>query len=185
MKNTYRIFSFVLYDDSENLCFKDVFHKVSSNNLFDYFYICHDKDKNKRHYHLAVYLKNPTTISKISKILEIPENFISVKDKSGERYTLKNTIKYFIHYNIEDKEQYSIDELFSNNNDLVKKYYDLLTGGKDEKTDLSDILTFIEVNRITSIKEVLEYCVNNDLLKTYKKYAYTLNQIMRENYRYL
>lgn len=180
-EKTYRIFSIICYDKSDNLCFKDIIEKVYTNK-FDYFYIKHDKDKNKTHYHLAIYMPEAHTITYIANKLGITNNQINVKDDNGVRYTLKSTIKYFLHYNIKDKEPYSIDEIITNRIDTCNKYYDILSGGKNEKQELKEIMLFIEMNNIKKITQVLEYCVENDYLKTFKKYSYILNQIVKENY---
>lgn len=179
-EKTYRIFSIVCYDRSDNLCFNDIMSKVISNN-FDYFYIKHDKDKNKTHYHLAIYLPVAHTISYISDKLCITNNQINVKDNNDVRYTLKSTIKYFLHYKIKDKEPYTIDEIYTNRQDTCNKYYDIITGGKNEKQELKEIMLFIEMNSIDKITQVLHFCVENDYLKTFKKYSYILNQIVKEN----
>lgn len=177
---TYRIFSIVLYDKSETLCFNDIMAKVISYD-FDYFYIKHDKDKNKSHYHLAVYMPIAHTIKYIADKLGITNTQINVKDDRDVRYTLKSTIKYFLHYGIKDKEPYSIDEIITNRQDTCNKYYDIITGGKNEKQELKEIMLFIEMNSIDKITQVLQYCVSNDYLKTFKKYSYILNQVIKEN----
>lgn len=179
--NTYRLFSIVCYDESDTTDFKKIFSHIVDNNL-NYIYIKHDKDENKIHYHIAIYTKQATTIKKISNLLDIKENYISIKDDYGKRYTLKNTIGYFLHYNNNDKHNYEVQDLFSNDYDLVNKYYDLLTGGKNETNSLKEILQFINYNKVKSISSVLDYCIDNDLLKTFKKYSYILNQIVKENY---
>lgn len=178
--NTYRIFSIVCYDNSDTLCFQDIIEKVYFNK-FDYFYIKHDKDKNKPHYHLAIYMPIAHTITYIANKLGITNTQINVKDDRGVRYTLKSTIKYFLHYGIKEKEPYSIDEIISNRQDTCNKYYDILTGGKNEKQELKEIMLFIEMNKITLISQVLQFCVENEYLKTFKKYSYILNQIVKEN----
>lgn len=179
-EQTYRIFSIVCYDKSDTLSFNDIISKVISYD-FDYFYIKHDKDKNKPHYHLAIYIPIAHTITYIADKLGINNTQINVKDDRGVRYTLKSTIKYFLHYGIKDKESYTIDELISNRQDTCNKYYDILTGGKNEKQELKEIMLFIEMNSINKINQVLQFCIENDYLKTFKKYSYILNQVVKEN----
>lgn len=179
-EKTYRIFSLVCYDVSDTLCFNDIIEKVYANN-YDYFYIKHDKDNNKVHYHLAIYMPLAHTISYIANNLGVTNNQINVKDDNGVNYTLKSTIKYFLHYNIKGKQPYTIDEIKTNRQDTCNKYYDILTGGKFEKQELKDIMLFIEMNSIDKITQVLQYCISNDYLKTFKKYSYILNQVVKEN----
>lgn len=180
MDKTYRIFSLVAYDTSETMSFNEIYSKLNSLDCV-YFLIKHDNDNVDTHYHIALYFKNPTTISNISTKLGITPNYIKIQDDFGKRYTLKNTIGYLIHYNNKDKYNYKINDIITNDIDLVNKYYDLLTGGDSENQTLKEILLFIENNPYVNNKVLLSFCIENDLLKTFKKYAYILNQIIKEN----
>lgn len=180
MDKTYRIFSLVAYDTSETMAFNDIYIKLNSLNC-TYFIIKHDKDNSDIHYHIALYFKNPTTISVVASKLCISANYIKIQDNFGKRYTLKNTIGYLIHYNNKEKYNYKIDNIITNDSDLVNKYYDLLTGGNSEAQTLKEILLFIDNNPYANNKDLLAFCIDNDLLKTFRKYAYYLNQIIKEN----
>lgn len=181
MEKTYRIFSLVAYDTSETMCYNDIYNKLSSINC-TYFLIKHDNDDVNTHYHIALYFKNPTTISIVSTKLGISSNYIKIQDDFGKRYTLKNTIGYLIHYNNKDKFNYKITDIITNDSDLVNKYYDLLEGGNSESQTLKEILLFIDNNPYVDSKDLLSFCIDNDLLKTFRKYAYYLNQIIKENH---
>lgn len=178
---TYRIFSIVAYQDSETLEYNSIYNNLIKTN-YTYFIIKHDNDENKIHYHIAIYTTTPTTISVIAKKLNISDNFISIQDDSGNRYTLKKTIGYLIHYNNKEKFNYKIDDILTNNKDIVLKYYDLLTGGNSESQELKEILLFMENNKC-NCKDLLSFCIENNLLKTFRKYSYYLNQIIKE-YQY-
>lgn len=177
---TYRIFSIVSYDDSENLDYK-VLYPLISKLPYTYFIITHDHDTSKLHYHIVLYCTKPTTISVISKKLNIPENYIKIQDDTGNRYTLKKTIGYLIHYNNKEKYNYKISDIITNNSDLVNKYYDLLSGGNGETQELKEILLFLDNNSSSNCKDLLNFCIDNNLLKTFRKYSYYLNQIIKEN----
>lgn len=179
MKNeTFRLFSIVAYEDSENMSFNNIYTNIIKSNL-KYFYILHDKDENKKHYHILIYYEKPTTIKHVAKQLEIEENYIRIKDETGSRYTLKKTIGYFLHYNNKDKYNYSIEDFSTNCIDMLEKYYNILTGGSNERNELSEIIIFIEDNRPT-LKSVLRFCIENNYFKTYKKYSYSIIQMIRE-----
>ena len=180
MEKTYRIFSLVAYDTSETMSFNDIYSKLSSLDC-TYFLIKHDNDNVDTHYHIALYFKNPTTISVVSTKLGIAPNYLKIQDDFGKRYTLKNTIGYLIHYNNKEKYNYKINDIITNDPDLVNKYYDLLTGGNNETQSLKEILLFVDNNPYINSRDLLVFCIDNDLLKTFKKYAYYLNQIIKEN----
>ena len=180
MHKTYRIFSLVAYDVSDTMSFSDIHSKLDSLNC-TYFIIKHDKDNADIHYHISLYFQNPTTISVVSSKLGITPNYIKIQDDFGKRYTLKNTIGYLIHYNNKEKYNYKINDIITNDIDLVNKYYDLLTGGSSESQILKEILLFIDNNPYVNNKDLLVFCIDNDFLKTFRKYAYYLNQIIKEN----
>lgn len=178
---TFRIFSLVLYDDSTNICFDDILQKCIKNNLI-YFYIKHTKENEdlKDHIHFTLYFEKPTTITYISKLLDIPQNYINVLDENKNRYTLKKTIGYLIHYNNKDKIVYYKNDISTNREDIVNKYYDILTGGSNEKNELKEIMAFINDNR-ANINDTINFCIECDYLKTFKKYSYVICSICRYN----
>lgn len=177
---TYRIFSIVAYDDSDTMNFDTIYNKIV-NLPYTYFIIKHDSDDSKLHYHISIYTTSPTTIKVISKKLDIAENYIKIKDDFGNRYNLKRTIAYLIHYDMKDKYNYNINDIITNNKDLVSKYYDLISGGNGESQELKEIILFLDNNKFSNSKDLLVYCIDNNLLKTFRKYSYYLNQIIKEN----
>lgn len=190
---TYRIFSIVAYNDSETLDFNHIVNRLLELN-YRFFYICHDKDlidnnynvsreTKKLHYHIAVYFDKPTTIKKVSTDLNIDETKVNVKDDSGKRYILKNTIGYFLHYKMKDKYNYDIKDIYGNCEDLVNKYYDILSDNDNDKRDLKSILAFIEDNKIDNIKDLLMYCIDNNCVNTLKKYQYLFSILIKEQQR--
>lgn len=184
---TYRIFSIVAYNDSETLDFNHIVNRLLELN-YRFFYICHDKDlidnvsrdTKKLHYHIAVYFDKPTTIKKLATDLNIDETKVNVKDDSGKRYILKNTIGYFLHYKMKDKYNYDIKDIYGNCEDLVNKYYDILSDNDNDKRDLKSILAFIEDNKIDNIKDLLMYCIDNNCVNTLKKYQYLFSILIKE-----
>lgn len=181
MDKTFRLFSLVAYDESDTMLYSNIFKQVNLINC-EYFVIKHDKEPDtKTHYHIVLYFRKPTSILNISKKLDVSTNYIRTQDDFGKRYTLKNTIGYLIHYNNKDKHNYNVDEIITNNKDLVNKYYDLLTGGASESNNLKEIMLFLDNNPFADCKDLLYFCIENDLLKTFKKYSYYLNQIIKEN----
>lgn len=176
---TYRIFSIIAYDDSDTLEFGDILSNIKLNN-YSYIYIKHNKDNKKTHYHIALYFSTPKTIEFVANKLLIGNNNINVTDDNNKRYTLKNTVKYFLHYDMKNKHNYSYDEIKTNIPDTVEKYYNIITGNNTESSQLNEIMQFIEINHILKISSVINYCIDNNLLKTFKKYSYILNQVIIE-----
>lgn len=181
VSKTFRIFSLVCYDVSDNLNINELLFRINRHQL-NYFYIKHEpeNDELKPHYHLAIYFKQPTTITYLSHLLDISENNINVLDELGQRYTLKKTVGYFLHYNNNEKINYNYDDFITNIPATLSKYYDILTNGRSENGEISEILAFIDENNVKYLREVLDFCISNNYLKTFKKYSYVIKTILFE-----
>lgn len=179
---TYRIFSCTLYDVSDTLCFNDIIIRVNNHKL-KYFYIRHnaEQEEKKDHYHLVLYFEKPTTLKNVSNLLEIDENKIKIMDDTGKRYTLKKSVGYLLHFNNSEKTHYNFEDIKTNIYDTIKKYYDILVTPNSEKKELAEILAFIEDNNIKTTYALVYWCIENDYLKTLKKYNYLLKNIVYEN----
>lgn len=177
-KETFRIFSLVCYDNNFNDIFKNVLQKD-----YTYFYIKHLKEEEtkKDHTHLVIYCSKATTISKIATDLNISNNDINVLNDKGERYTLKGTIGYLLHYKMENKKQhYELEEIVTNNQELVNKYYNIISDNNNTNRQFKEIISFIEDNNITSLKELSLFCISTGCLDLLKKYQYLLCNILKE-----
>jgi len=64
----------------------------------EYAVMTHDLDTGSNHYHLCVYFKDAKTIKAVSKLLDIPENFIAKWDKR-----VYNMWAYLLHDTTEAK----------------------------------------------------------------------------------
>lgn len=180
-KETFRIFSLVLYDTNFNDAFK---YTLQYN--YTYFYIKHlkEEEEKKDHYHLVIYSPKPTTLQKIADTLNISINDISVIDKQGNRYTLKQTIGYLLHYKMESKKvHYELDQIITNNQELVNKYYNIISDNNNTSRQFKELLSFIEDNNITSLKDLTLYCISMGCLDLLKKYQYILVNILNEERR--
>lgn len=177
-KMTFRIFSLVCYDNN----FNTIYNNTLSKN-YTYFYIKHTKEEEtkKVHYHLVIYTAMPTTISKIANDLNISNNDINVFNDKNERYTLKGTIGYLLHYKMENKKyHYDLTDIITNNQELVNKYYNIVTDNNNTSRQFKELLCFIEDNNITSLKELTLYCISFGCLDILKKYQYILVNILKE-----
>lgn len=172
---TYRLFSIICYDDSDNLNFYSIISKLSKSN-YSYFAIKHDNDNVKTHYHIAIYSRSACYINTISKFLDVPSNYISISDDTGSRYTLKKTIGYLLHYNNKEKYNYSYEDITTNDSELLGKYYNLLTG--NNVSNFSEIYSFIKDTDNVNLFDVTEFCIINNYLSDLKKYQYLIIQLI-------
>lgn len=74
-----------------------------------YFYILHDKDNKKPHYHFYIELYYLTSCKTLSKLLHINENFILFGD-----IEILDIVNYFIHCGSQFDYIYSITDIYSN-----------------------------------------------------------------------
>lgn len=108
----------------------------------NHIWILHDKDieadgsPKKPHYHIIIEFPSARWNTAVSKELNITPNYMlpcNCFDKA---------LEYLIHYNQEDKHQYSIDDCFGT---LVGKLKDLLNKGKKSECEkIIDMLDFID-----------------------------------------
>lgn len=137
----FRCFNLVIYEDDKN--FDKQFFQIQQTKSA--IWIRHDKDINeesgelkKPHYHVVLKLKNGTTISALSKRLEVGENLIEPVKKS-----LNGCLKYLIHFKSDDKYEYDITEVKSNDDDLMQKFLDLVKKDMSEEQKVLGIEEFI------------------------------------------
>lgn len=139
-----RFYSFTLVIYEDDPMFKNQFENLQS--LNENLYIRHDNDVNeetgepkKPHYHYVLRLKSACTISALSKRIEVPEHMIEPVKKS-----FNGSLKYLIHYGLENKYQYEVDEVKGNSERLKRKFEYLVNTETPEVEKVMSIQTYIE-----------------------------------------
>lgn len=116
MADKYRVFSGVIYPDSESYNPVQVIETLKSK-FKEWAYCLHDSDVNdegelkKPHIHW-VGRGDPRTLSAVAKFLGLKENEVEL----GKNF--KALIQYLIHLNNPEKAQYSIEDVVSNIPDI-------------------------------------------------------------------
>lgn len=112
--------------------------------LEQYFYIIHEAEEEDKeeHIHLILTFKNEKSFKQIQELFK-GSHIEPTKDKI-------QSIKYLLHLGIENKKQYSIEQIFTNDINytqwVIKNTY-------KEKFNSNDILKDIYENGLTSITE--------------------------------
>lgn len=180
-ENRHKTYEIILYCDSKNLPqINDIIQLLDQLN-YDYAYILHDSDidentllEKKPHYHLLLHFNNAISLTTLSKKLNIPSNYIEIKDD------LISALLYLIHYNIADKHHYLVSEVNGPMSIKLKNLVDL--GYYNENSALLSILDYIDSSDYhISYKMLLKYCINNNIIKFYKSYQFTINQVLVEH----
>lgn len=138
---------------------------------YDYAAIAHDKDywteedekKNpehvagelkKTHWHVVLRTQNATWSTAICKELGIEENYIE------QAKNIDNSLQYLIHYNDNDKAQYTIDEVFGSLKTKLTESINKVEKSEGEK--VVELIQFIEeYNGKLTITEFAKYCAMN------------------------
>lgn len=190
-----RKFVFVLYPDAENYDCKKVLEYMQSN--YECAYILHDKDKwthedeeqnadhkegelKKPHYHVVLRWvgKSPRYRGGIAKEMNIPKESIEpiiAEDCDG-------ALLYLVHSGEKDKHEYSIDEVKGS---LKEKLAGLLEYSQEELPEgeqLQSIISFImQEQKKVMTYELMEFCIELQFLKVYRKYSYQIHRILDEH----
>lgn len=170
-KRNYEIILYLIEDVNRyvNICIE---------NGFDYAFIYHDKDLKedksdfkKPHYHFQIYMQNQKSLSRMSKIFNISENYIEYI------YHKKKAIQYLTHADYNDKHNYSIFEIKSNM-DLTKYFNNLVS---DESVEMEIIFDFISRNKNISLLSVYKYVIDNNIWSTYRRNYSIIKDLIYEH----
>lgn len=119
--NNKRFYNFmiVIYPDDPNFLEQSMVLTMD----YDSIWIEHTHDLDddgylkKRHYHYVVKLKTAKTISAFAKSLNLAENLVEPIKKSFD-----GALRYLIHFGRDDKYQYDINDVESNNTKLMTRF---------------------------------------------------------------
>lgn len=173
----YRSYELILYPENE--LHMDIICEVKKK--YDHAYILHNKDLKedlseykKEHYHLLIFLKNQRTISSLAKELNIDNpNLINiVKDK-------KKAIRYLIHADNNEKEQYDVDNI-QTNMDIAPYFKNLVS---DETCDIQIILDFLDTNdnNLISFRNFVSFIREANIWSTYRRNQFIINKLIEEH----
>ena len=131
----YYTFAMVLYKDSTCYDYYKVINYIEKNYKY-YAYIEHneDIDDKKEHTHVLVHFDNKRYNTGVAKELNIPSNYIV-------NANLIPYLRYLIHFDDEDKKQYSVDDVKGT---LQLRLKEIVSNNKKSETEqVSYIISFI------------------------------------------
>lgn len=182
LKDRFRVFALVLYDDTDSYCFEDVLRNIKT--YKNYAYIKHDKDikedntVKKSHYHCILKLDNACTISALSKRLDIPTNYI--QNVRNER----TMVRYLIHLDDPLKAQYDKNDIVASPvySRYVNKCFEHI---ESEEEQLSKIYTFVSdlgtkaSNKHDALFLLVQFVNSNCYDTIYKRYRFEINDYLK------
>lgn len=132
----------------------------------------------KLHYHYVFKFRNGRYLSAVAKELGIKENYLE------ESRNIKHSLMYLIHFNDEDKAQYSIEEVSGPLKADLKNI--LGSVGKSEVEKVVNIMDYLESvdNHITTARFV-RWCLDNGCWDVYRRSPSIWHKVIEEhNYLY-
>ena len=147
-------------------------------NGFDYAYIYHDKDMKedlsdfkKPHYHFQIFMLHQKSLSRMSKLFNIAENYIQYIDKK------KEAIRYLTHADNNDKHNYDIFEIKSNM-ELTSYFSNLVS---NETIEMEIIFDYIDRNVNIKLIDVYKYVLDNNIWSTYRRNYSIIKDLIYEH----
>lgn len=170
----YYTYAMILYKDSEIYDYKKVI-KYIEKNWKQYAYIEHDKDEEtkKKHTHLLVHFPNKRYVTAISKEIGVPVNYI-------ESCNLVPYLRYLIHFDDEEKHQYSVEEV---KGPLQSTLKEIISNNKlSEVQQVSIISSYIfESGSWLSHSSLLQFVLANGCYSAYRRNFTLFDKLILEH----
>lgn len=176
-KNKYYTFCFILYKDSLTYDYSKILGYIESS-WASYAYIVHspEKDESKEHIHVLVHFDNKRYISAISKEIGLEENYI-------QPCNLIPYLRYLIHFDDEDKIQYSPYEVYG---PLQSKLLSCIKSKKEEHEQVACIVSYIaEFTGTLHIFTLTQFVLENNLYSAFRRNYVFFKDLVLEHNRYL
>lgn len=174
-------FAMVLYKDSSSYDYNAIIEYITKN-YSQYAYIEHKAEKEdlKDHTHVVMYFPNKRYGTSIAKN-DFKSNVIDLKLVPCNLIPM---LRYLIHYDDEDKIQYSIDNVKGT---LVDKLEKSIMGKKSELEYLRDIVDLInDTKGKITYKVLFNYCITFNYISAYLRYYGIIKDLVIEhNQKYL
>lgn len=171
----YYTFAMVLYKDSTSYDYYKVINYIEKNYKY-YAYIEHDEDldNKKEHTHVLMHFDNKRYNTGIAKELNVPSNYIV-------NANLIPYLRYLIHFDDEDKKQYSVDEVKGPLQLRLKEI--ISTNKKTETEQVSYIISFIsDYKGWLSITELSMFVLTNGTYSAFRRnYSFFKDLVLDHN----
>lgn len=171
--------SLILYADSESYHFEGVKNKLLEWSS-EYYYICHDQDGIKTHWHFIVKLRDSKERLELIKHLGMLDS--DFKDRNEETvkfidaYRKNDAIVYLTHLNAPEKYQYDFEKVTTN---VQENYKTIITNYKNKTLDpYKELYEFIKLSDSdVEMVDVLDYAAELGQVKCAMKSYYALNKM--------
>lgn len=176
MKKKFRKIGIILWSDNPVHINALLFIRQNYKNFI---YILHDKDvkedgtPKKAHYHVLLYFENQKLLSTLKNQLCLNDSdFYEIRSLSGQ-------LRYLIHYDDEDKFQYDIKDVYATNY-MMTKFKQSISSIRSESEEASYIIDFIYSPGVTSLLQITQFVLDNDLYPCYRRNYSLFKDILKE-----
>lgn len=172
----YYTFAMILYKDSLTYDYKKIIDYIEKNFKY-YAYIYHDEDieTKKPHTHVLMHFDNKRYITALAKELNIPHNYII-------NVNFIPYLRYLIHFDDEDKKQYSIDDVKGT---LTSRLRDIIN--KDNKTEseqVAEIMSYIfESDKWLTITDLSQFVLSSGTYSAFRRNYYFFKDLLLDHNR--
>lgn len=168
-----RCYALILYKDSIDYDYNKVIEYIEQN-VSKYAYIEHkpEKEETKAHTHVLLYFNNKKYLSSLSNELGVSANYIQTAQ-------LKPYLKYLIHYDNDDKIQYTLNDVCG---PLRFELEELITDKSSECEDFVLLYDYIVTyDGILSFTTFTKYAIKNNMYSTYRRNINSFRILINEH----
>lgn len=165
-------FALILYRDSSNYDYNEVIDYITTT-YQKYAYIEHEPEgeEKKKHTHVLLHFDNKRYRTSLSKELGIPINYIV-------KANLKPYLRYLIHYDDEDKKQYTYDKVHG----PLKIMLIDITKANSEEANFGEIVLYIsQQERKITFHELTSYVLENGMYGAYRRNITAIKTLLKEH----
>lgn len=171
----YYTFAMVLYKDSTSYDYDKVINYIEKNYKY-YAYIEHtgDSEDKKNHTHVLMHFDNKRYNTGVSKELNVPSNYIV-------NANLIPYLRYLIHFDDEDKKQYSVEDVHGT---LVPRLKEIISGDKRTETEqVAYIISFIsDSKKWLTITDLSLFVLQNGCYSAFRRnYSFFKDLLLDHN----
>lgn len=171
----YYTFAMVLYKDSTSYNYEKIINYIEKNFKY-YAYIEHkpDTENGKEHTHVLMHFDNKRYNTGVAKELNVPSNYVI-------NANLIPYLRYLIHFDDEDKIQYSVDQVHGT---LTTRLREIISSNKKSETEqVSYIISFIsDFKGFISITDLSQFVLQNGVYSAFRRnYTFFKDLILDHN----
>ena len=166
----------VIYEESE----VSRFVELCESKGLKYAYIKHfpEEEDKKEHYHFVVFSNSRLRFRIIKFVSELTPINLFEKLNNVNCY-----LRYMTHIDYVDKQQYEVENIISNVNDVKSRILSVEVDPKELKKQDKKLVFKYAITIAHNITDVVKFCFDNDI-EYNSSWTFTLKELIKENWQY-